>query len=411
MLIDRPALLARLRAYRNTDQVKVLVGVRRCGKSTLLDMFRQELVSGGVELRNVFVKRLDGFDVPIGYSAEDLHSELQAVMDVSDSTLPFYVFLDEVQDVSGWELVVRRLQSRANTDVYITGSNAQLLSGELSTHLAGRFVEIPVYPLSFREFAGMDSHRDISPDTLFAEYMRYGGMPGLMTLGDTDERTKTDILAAIFESVIVRDVAQRYGIRDLSSLDKLSRYLMATSGNLFSTNSVVNTLRSAGVKTSYVTIDNQIRALEQACVIYAAEQEGIRGKELLHPQRKFYAVDNGLRNLTNNFTFSDRGAQLEGIIFMELLRRGYRVTIGRSGTGEIDFVAVSGTSREYIQVTLSMLEESTRERELRPLQGLTDAYPRTVLTLDRFSDGVTEEGIRIVNAVDWLLENDGATGE
>lgn len=407
-LIARPELMAQLRRYANTDQVKVLVGVRRCGKSTLLTMFREQLEREGVEPRNIFAKRMDGFDVPLGYTADDLHRELEAAAARSDASKPWYVFLDEVQDIDGWERVVRRLQSRENTDVYITGSNSRLLSGELATHVTGRFVQVAVYPLSFSEYVGAarsngEQGREMSADALFAQYMCYGGMPGLVSLREVDDRSAADVLGGMFESVIIRDVAQRYGIRDLAGLEKLSRYLLATSGNVFSTNNVVNALRSAGSKMSYAAVDNQIRALEQAFVLYAAQQEGVRGKALLRPQRKFYPVDHGWRNLMNNFAATDRGAQLEGIVYMELLRRGWSVTIGKTNEGEIDFVARRNAERMYVQVALSMVEASTRERELRSLQALTDAFPRMVLTLDRYSDGITDNGIHVVNVVDWLL--------
>ena len=317
---------------------------------------------------------------------------------------PFYVFLDEIQDVPGWEEVVRRLHSRDDTDVYITGSNARLLSGELATHLTGRYITIPVYPLSFDEY--QRHHRaqgtTDSTDQLFSEYMMFGGMPGLFVTGQPDQDKATEILTSIYESIVMRDVAGRYGIRDIATLEKLSRYLFSTSGNLFSVNKVANTLTSAGANASYATVDNQISALERSFIVYSAQQERMRGKELLRPQRKFYPVDNGFRNLATGFNGSDRGAQLEGIVFMELQRRGYDVAIGSLPDGEIDFIAKRGNDKQYIQVTLNMTEEQTRERELAPLRRLGDAFPRTVLTLDWHSEGMTDEGIHITNVMDWL---------
>ena len=317
---------------------------------------------------------------------------------------PFYVFLDEIQDVPGWEEVVRRLHSRDDTDVYITGSNARLLSGELATHLTGRYITIPVYPLSFDEY--QRHHRaqgtTDSTDQLFSKYMMFGGMPGLFATGQPDQDKATEILTSIYESIVMKDVAGRYGIRDIATLEKLSRYLFSTSGNLFSVNKVANTLTSAGANASYATVDNQISALERSFIVYSAQQERMRGKELLRPQRKFYPVDNGFRNLATGFNGSDRGAQLEGIVFMELQRRGYDVTIGSLPDGEIDFIAKRGNNKQYIQVTLNMTEEQTRERELAPLRRLGDAFPRTVLTLDWHSEGMTDEGIHITNVMDWL---------
>ena len=401
--IARDKLTDTLRSHRNTPEIKVLTGVRRCGKSTLLEHYAQSLLDDGVPASNIFTRRFDSFDTPIGYSATDLHADLmQATQEARPG--PFYVFLDEIQDVPGWEEVVRRLHSRDDTDVYITGSNARLLSGELATHLTGRYITIPVYPLSFDEY--QRHHRaqgtTDSTDQLFSKYMMFGGMPGLFATGQPDQDKATEILTSVYESIVMKDVAGRYGIRDIATLEKLSRYLVSTSGNLFSVNRVANTLASAGANASYATVDNQISALERSFIVYSAQQERMRGKELLRPQRKFYPVDNGFRNLATGFNGSDRGAQLEGIVFMELQRRGYDVAIGSLPDGEIDFIAKRGNDKQYIQVTLNMTEEQTRERELAPLRRLGDAFPRTVLTLDWHSEGMTDEGIHITNVMDWL---------
>ena len=401
--IARDKLTDTLRSHRNTPEIKVLTGVRRCGKSTLLEHYAQSLLGDGVPASNIFTRRFDSFDTPIGYSATDLHADLMQATQESRPG-PFYVFLDEIQDVPGWEEVVRRLHSRDDTDVYITGSNARLLSGELATHLTGRYITIPVYPLSFDEY--QRHHRaqgtTDSTDQLFSKYMMFGGMPGLFATGQPDQDKATEILTSIYESIVMKDVAGRYGIRDIATLEKLSRYLFSTSGNLFSVNNVANTLASAGANASYATVDNQISALERSFIVYSAQQERMRGKELLRPQRKFYPVDNGFRNLATGFNGSDRGAQLEGIVFMELQRRGYDVTIGSLPDGEIDFIAKRGNNKQYIQVTLNMTEEQTRERELAPLRRLGDAFPRTALTLDWHSEGMTDEGIHITNVMDWL---------
>ncbi|PJM76621.1 ATP-binding protein [Bifidobacterium felsineum] len=401
--IKREKLIASLLKHRDSPEVKVLTGVRRCGKSTLLAKYAELVEQSGVPKSNIFAKRFDAFDVPIGYEAKDLQSDLtHAIAQAQPGS--FYVFLDEIQDVPGWEEVVRRLHTRQDTDVYITGSNAWLLSGELATYLAGRYVAIPVYPLSFAEYREYRQFQGASDsvDSLFAQYMMFGGMPGLFATGLPDEAKATEILTAVYESVVVKDVARRYGVRDLATLEKLSRYLFSTSGSLFSVNNVVKTLKSTGLNVTYATVDNQIDALEKAFIVYAAEQSRIRGKELLRPQRKYYPVDNGLRNLTSGFNGSDRGAQLEGIVFMELKRRGYRVSIGALPGGEIDFVAQRNAEKQYIQVTLNMTEAHTRQRELAPLQNLDSAFPRLVLTLDWYSSGVTSEGITITNVIDWL---------
>lgn len=413
--IPRPDLLQRILLHRGTPDIKVITGVRRCGKSTALSMLRDTLVKDGTPERNIFYKRFDAFDLPLDYTVNDLHQELIDAAAAAEDACPFIVMLDEIQDIPGWEKVVRRLHTRERTDVYITGSNANLLSSDLATYLTGRYVEIPAFPLSLREyidFADAYGALTVNPsaDDLLGEYLLYGGMPGMFALRTRNAATISDELRDIYQSILFKDVAQRYGIRDLDGLEKLSRFLFATSGSLFSTRNVVNTLTSAGHKTTAASISNQVNALKQAFLIYQAEQEGIQGRTVLRPLNKYYPVDNGFRGLANGFSPRDVGARLEGVIYMELIRRGYTVGIGAGEKTEIDFVAkrmgAQGPERLYVQVTASLLDESTRAREFASLLALHDAFPRLVITLDPYSTGVTDEGIRVVRAVDWLLRNE-----
>ncbi len=405
-LVQRSHYLDQLRAQFHTPDIKVLVGIRRCGKSSILSMFAESLIEQqGVDPRNILFKRLDDYDVPLDYSAKDLAQEIDAAIHASDQNEWFHVFLDEIQDVEGWENVIRRLHTRPKTDVYITGSNARVLSGELATQLTGRYYEIPIYPLSFGEYLTFPALKTETTDqeTRFSDYLRFGGMPGLFALRDRSDRSLANELRGIYQSILFKDVAQRFEIRDLTMLEHVGRYLCSTSGTLFSSRKIANTLTSMGTKASTSTIDNIVGAIGQAYLLYSAEQTGLQGKALLRPKRKFYPADTGFRNLMTGFTGTDLGAQLECVIFRELLMRGYTVTVGTFDNLEIDFVARRGGDKLYVQVTLSMLEEQTRQRELRPLEQLTDAFPRMVITLDRFSAGITEQGIRIVNAIDWLL--------
>lgn len=404
-LIPRPHLIAKLEEHRGTPDVKVLTGVRRCGKSSLMRLFVDGLLGEGVPKQNIFFKRLDDFDVPLDYDAAQLLADVQQAAQATLPDMPFYVFLDEIQTVPGWEHVVRRLHTRAATDVYVTGSNAQILAGDLATHLTGRYVEIGVFPLSFSEYcqfahaAGEDAD---SSEQALGSYLRFGGMPGLFALKERSEDTVRQELQGIYQSIVFTDVAQRHGIRDLASLEKLSRYLFSTAGGLFSVRNVAQALVAAGVRTSVTAVDNQVRALEHAYVVYRAEQAGIRGKQILRPRSKYYPVDNGFRNLVNGFDGRDLGAQLEGVVYMELRRRGWSVNVGTDGETEIDFVATKGSRKQYVQVTASMVDESTRERELRPLRTLSDAFPRMVITLDPYSVGLTVDGVEVVSAPVWL---------
>lgn len=419
-LVERPLYLDSLRAQLRTPDVKVLVGVRRAGKSCVLTMFADELARGGIPRANLFYKRLDAFDVPLDYDANQLYLDLSHAIAHADPNAWFYVFLDEVQAIDGWEKVVRRLHTRERTDVYITGSNAKVLSGELATFLTGRYWELTVYPLSFEEYcvfsaeyrdslapndADAPSPRAGSPmlKPTLANYLRFGGMPGLFSLNRIDEQSCGQELQAIFESILFRDVASRLQLRNLPALERVGRFLLATCGNLFSLNNVVNTLKSAGTPLDPKTVESFIAGMRESFLVREVPQYGLQGKRLLRPLRKFYPVDLGFKSLASGFGTIDMGARLETAVCLELLRRGYDVSVGTLPTGEIDFVARRSTERMYLQVTQSLLEEGTRERELAPLRKLTDAYPRLVLTADRLTMGVTEEGIRIMNVEDWLL--------
>lgn len=404
---ERPRYQALLERYRDTEFIKVLKGIRRCGKSTLLDLFADGLRAQGVPERNLFRKRFDEFGLPLDLDAEDLQQEISEALEMADGAQTLYVFLDEVQMVPGWERVVRGLHTRSGVDVYLTGSNAYLLSSDLATLLAGRYVELDVYPLSFGEylsFSAQSGRAASGRDELLSEYLRYGGMPSLFALKDPLEEDVARELSGIYNTVILNDVAQRFQIRDYALLEKLVTYVFSTSGNLFSVKSIVNYLRSSGVKASYETIDGYLYALEQALILHGVMQDGLQGKELLRPQRKFYPVDTGLRNLAIGFAMRDLGFQLENAVFVELLRRGYRVSVGVVGAAEVDFVARRRDERLYVQVSDALTAETTLERELSALRAVHDAYPKYLVTTDRLHVGTTEDGIRIVNVADWLLE-------
>ena len=406
-LIPRERYQRLLEAYRDAEQVKVLQGVRRCGKSAILTLYKDSLLSQGVEPRNIYYRRFDLLEEPLDVSAETLLQDVTQAWEKADRDNPFYVFLDEIQDVAGWEKVVRRLHSERGIDLYLTGSNAHILSSDLATLLAGRSVTIDVFPLSFREFVDFNRHEgdsSASTDELFSKFLRYGGMPSLFSLKQQNEEFITRELSSIFDTVLLNDVALRRGIRDIALLERLVTYLFSTSGNLFSTRKVVGALVSSGRKTSAETIDNYISALEKSFILHGVEQSGIAGKQVLSPLRKFYPVDTGLRNLSTRFSPRDLGFQLEDVALVELLRRGYDVRVGAAEKAEVDFVANGHDKRIYFQVTETMLDNSVYDRELAPLRAIQDSFPKMVLTLDRFRTGTTEDGILIANLIDWLLD-------
>ena len=404
--IGRPHYEALLEAHRDTDDIKVVTGVRRCGKSTLLEAFAHR-VEKQVGAANVLYRRMDSLDVPLNPDAAWLEREVSDTLARSDASRKLYVFLDEVQEVVGWEKVVRRLHTQPQVDTYITGSNAHMLSSDLATLLGGRYVAIRVHPLSFaefREFVHACGVAFVSRDALFASYVRYGGMPAQFDLPARDEEHLFELLSATYETVILNDVAMHARVGDLDLLSKLVRYVFSTSGSLFSTRSIVNALVSAGRKASADTVDNYLRALLDAYILGECEQVGLAGKQVLRPQRKFYPADSGLRNLMTGFSPSDLGAQLECVVFNELVRRGYRVEVGALRRGEIDFVAQRPAERMYVQVCETLAGQETYARELAPFSDLSDSFPCLLLTLDDYRTGTTETGVRIVNLIDWLLE-------
>ena len=410
MLVSRPLYDAVIDSFAGAPEVKVLVGVRRCGKSSLLALLASRLRSRGVPDRCIIQLKLDGYEVPLSPDARWLDAQIRPCLADVATDETAYVLLDEVQEVAGWEDVVRRVNTLPNVQVFITGSNARVLSGELATLLAGRYVEIPVYPLGFEEYCSFTRAFgwDIaSKETLLADYVAFGGMPALFSYRHGDVAAYERVLSGIFDTVILKDVIERSHIKDADLLEKVVRYVFSTSGNLFSTKRVVDALVSSGRKASQETVDNYLAALVNAQVMAACEQQGLAGKEVLRPQRKFYPVDNGLRNLTIGFNRTrDTGYQLEAVVFNELVRRGWKVSIGALTGGEVDFVAMRREERLYIQVCQSVLDEATFAREVAPLEAIHNSFPKVVLVADRWRTGVTSSGIRIVNLADWLLKEE-----
>lgn len=403
--VHRPRYERALREHAGDGMVKVVTGVRRCGKSSLLGNLAGEL-EGELGPGNVFYRRMDQFDVPLYPTAEWLQDEVAEALRQADDDRPFCVLLDEVQEVRDWEKVVRRLQARQGTDVYLTGSNAHVLSSDLATLLGGRYVQLPVLPLSFSEyldFAEASSLVFEGVDAAFSEYVRYGGMPAQFVMTRRDERAVSELLQSVYETVILNDVALRVGIGDLDLLAKLVRFVFSTSGCLFSTRSVVNSLASEGRKTTVDTVDNYLRALEEAYIVSECEQMGLVGRKVLRPLRKYYPADTGLRNLMTRFSPSDFGAQLECVVYNELVRRGLDVKVGSLRAGEVDFVAEGLGGMAYYQVSETLRGDETFSREVRPLEAVQNAFPKVVLTLDRFRTGTTDSGVQVMSLVDWLL--------
>lgn len=406
-MVQRNVYLEQLKKWKDKQVIKVVTGIRRCGKSTLLNMYQDYLRSQGIgddQIISINFEELEYEDL-LSYKA--LYNYVKERLHKTKTT---YVFLDEIQQVEDFQKAVDSLYVKKNVDVYITGSNAYLLSGELATLLSGRYIEIKMLPLSFAEFCEL--RPDADKEALLAEYMKNGGLPYVATLGGDSERIDT-YLEGIYNTIIVKDVEDRQRrkevdpnkrkINDIALLKNISKFLASSIGSPISVKSIADYVTSSGRKISQNTVDDYVEALVEPYIFYPAERFDVLGKQLLKKNQKMYVVDLGLRRHLLARIKYDLGFSLENIIFFELLRRGYSVNIGKVGTTEIDFVARKNEEVLYYQVTASMVEESTFEREMAPLRNINDNYPKTIITLDRFTLG-NYEGILVVNAIDWLLK-------
>ena len=407
-MVQRIAYLEQLRKWRDQPLIKVITGIRRCGKSTLLDMFREELRAQGVTDDRIVSVNFEELEYEELLDYRVLYDYVKKRLHKTETT---YVFLDEIQQVENFQKAVDSLYVKSNVDVYITGSNAYLLSGELATLLSGRYVEINMLPLSFAEYCELKGGDD--KDALLGEYMKNGGLPYVASLGDRADMIDT-YLEGIYNTIIVKDVEERQKrkeqdpnkrkITDVALLKNISKFLASSIGNPVSVKSIADYLTSGGRKISQNTVDDYVNALIEPYIFYPAERYDVLGKQLLKKNQKIYMVDLGLRRHLLARQRYDLGFSLENIVFFELLRRGYRVNVGKVGAAEIDFVAAKNDELHHYQVTASMVEESTFEREMAPLRGIADNYSKTVITLDRFTPG-NYEGIKVVNAIDWLLDH------
>ncbi len=401
-MFNRPIYLNQLINFKDKEQIKVITGIRRCGKSSLLELFAQYLKKQNVSEDNIL--QINFEDLKFGNMT---YLELNELVENRAKTLKgnLYLFLDEVQKLDKWELTVNSLRLKKNIDIYITGSNAYLLSSQLSTYLSGRYVEIKMQPLTFKEFLTFYNLENMTKDEKFNLYLKYGGMPGLKDF-NFDEKLIRQTLDGIFSTVLVKDIISQANIKDISLLNKITSFLADNIGNSTSLNKIKNTLVSEqlikkGVHLS--AIDDYISLLENAFVFYGIKRYDIKGKDYLKTQGKYYMVDTGLRNFFLDYKDVDRGHILENVVFLELLSRGYKVSIGKFDDKEVDFIATTFNDKIYIQVCETLLSEETRARELKPLQSIKDNYEKIILTKDNIFVGGNENGIKILNVVDWLV--------
>ncbi|MBD5472610.1 MAG: ATP-binding protein [Lachnospiraceae bacterium] len=405
-LINRPEYLNQLIQNRDVDLVKIVTGIRRCGKSSLLDLFHQYLKDNGIPDSNIIHMNLESLQYRTISDYISFYDYVSSLIPANGKT---YLIFDELQTVKHWEKAIESFRLDFDADIYITGSNAYLLSTEFSTLLSGRYVEIRMLPLSFKEFLSFyNFEAAITMEEKFQKYLQFGGMPILREYQFNESRSN-QALEGIYSTVVLRDILQRNRQADQGILQKIMLFLCSNIGSITSPNSIGNVLSSegeiAGRKGKNIagkTVDKYISMLRSAFVFYSVGRYDVKGKQLLKTLGKNYIIDMGFRNMLLGYRDADRGHVLENIVFLELIRRDYRVSIGKVGETEVDFVAERPNDKLYVQVTESMQSPETRDRELRPLQMISDNYEKIILSMDRNYIN-SYDGIKSLNLIDWLL--------
>ncbi len=394
-MIERLEYLEKLKKWKDKDVIKVVTGIRRCGKSTLYELFIDYLKSVGIDSKHIISINLEAPD----YDFQNYRDLYNYVMERIGDSGKYYVFLDEVQNVKEFQKAVDGLYIKKNVDVYITGSNAYLLSGELATLLSGRYIEIRMLPLSFREYRdyfGIDGD-----EKLYLRYVNNSSFPYALKLDDEGE--VDDYLDSIYNTIIVKDILTRKKIGDIGVFRELTKFLFASVGSTMSVKKIADTLNSNGRKISVHTVESYLEALTESYIFNRVSRYDIKGKQYLETGEKYYATDVTMRYALLGRKNLDVGHILENVVYLELIRRGYRVYIGKIGDNDVDFIAINKEGRKYYQVSYTSSDERTLERELSSLQKISDHYPKFILTMDM--DSVADyEGIKRINVLEWLVK-------
>lgn len=396
-LIQRELYMNRIRPFMNKDIIKVLTGIRRCGKSVMLQLIQSELLQCGVKPEQMLSINFETKIVDYVKSVTETYNVIKKLSE--DNLGKIYLFLDEIQELQGWETMINSCMIDFDVDIYITGSNAKMLSGELATYLAGRYVEIKIYPFSFREVSEIFSNK--TSQEVFQIYLTRGGMPFLYQY-PIDDSSSRKYLEDIYSSIILKDVAQRNKIRDIELFKRVALYMISNIGNTFSATNITKYLKSENRSMSTETIYNYIDYCKTACLLHMVPREELIGKRLLQFQEKVYVADHGLREAIYGNNMRDINQVLENIVYMELLRRGYEITVGKLGNQEVDFVATMGSEKIYVQVSYLLASDETIEREFGILEKIPDNYPKYVVTMDEINRG--RNGIKHLNIRDFLNE-------
>lgn len=401
-LIPRKEYLDWLCRWRDKQIIKVVSGVRRCGKSTLFTLFKQNLLKQGVGEKQIISINFEAMEFE---ALRDYHTLYQYINDRLQQDCKNYIFLDEVQHCTEYQKAVDSLFIKDNCDIYLTGSNAYFMSGELATVLSGRYVELKMLPLSFKEFVSSfaPENVDISIQEKFNLYLNYGSFPFLARYNSFDSDAY-NYLRDVYNTIILNDIVKRLKITDVNALDKVTKFIADNIGNIVSINKIANTLKSGGKSIDNKTVEKYLQGLVDALFLYKAPRFNIKGKQLLTNMPKYYIVDIGMRNILIRNKESDIGHIIENLAYLELMRRGYEVYVGDIDKGEVDFVAIKNNQTEYYQISATTLNPDTLARELAPLQSVQDNYPKYLLTLDELFGEANYDGIQKKNLIKWLLE-------
>lgn len=399
-MIKRELYMKRIRPFIGSDLIKVMTGIRRCGKSVMLELIKQELIESGVNPIQFISINFEDLSYSHLQTAKSLHDEITNRAKDIDGKV--YLFFDEIQEVKDWEKCINSFRVSLDCDIYITGSNAKLLSGELATYLGGRYVEFVIYPFSFGEF--IELYRPINPDVsiqqCFQKYLITGGMPYLANIRYADEPSK-QYLHDLFNSVQLKDIVKRNKIRDVDLLERIIAYVIANVGTTFSARSLTKFLKSEQRTVASETILNYIKYCCDAYLFYQVKRVDLQGKQILSTNEKYYIADHGIREAVFGGNMRDINLILENIVYLELLRRGYKVTVGKTGEKEIDFVCDKRGDKLYVQVTYLLASEDTIKREFGAYDTIRDNFPKYVVSLDEFD--MSRNGIKHQNIRDFLL--------
>jgi len=401
-MIKRDLYINKLKPLINDPLIKVITGMRRVGKSTLLLLIQEELKLAGVSDEQFISLNFELMDFEALKTPKSLHDYIGSQI-VNNKKC--YLFLDEIQEVSGFEKVVNSINLKYDVDIYITGSNSKILSGELATHLTGRYFSLELYPLSFLEIISHQKSSEIRTDLEqeFIDYIKYGGLPAIQRFGKKEDLIK-GYLEDIYSSILLNDIVARYSIRDVDLLKRFMKYLLHNIGQIFSAQSIANFMKNESRGLSRETLYNYLDACKNAFLIYGAQRYDIKGKQVLKTREKYYTNDLGIRGLFYS-NEADIGQVLENIIYLQLLRSGYRVNVGEFGDQEVDFIAEKGSEKVYIQVAYLLTNTDTVEREFTALEKIQDNYPKYVLSMDKIK--IERKGIKHLNIIDFLLDQEG----